>query len=594
MALLRRYTLYSVIAIFLIYLLYSLSFPYETAPAAGPYGARPKPKKPRPERQQAYESFDWAKVPIQNPVESLIPLPTTGPTKLPKIQAEFGTEDAAKKNIRESRREDVRKQFLKCWRNYRSYAWMHDEIRPISGQVADHFGGWAATLIDALDTLWIMGFEEEFESAIEDVELIDFGYTPLDHINVFETNIRHLGGLLAAYDLSKDDRLLAKATECGEMLYHAFDTPNHMPITRWDMRQAGEGKPQVAADRVLLAEIGSMTMEFTRLSQLTGDPKYYDAVTRITRLLEEQQEKTKLPGMWPIVVNGKHADFTDDNTFTLNSMADSMYEYLPKMYALLGGQDFIYRKMYEKAMDTASKYALFRPSTPEDHDLLVSATVRVEGSETFMDPVLQHLSCYTGGMYGLGSKLFGNDEHYMIAHKLTNSCVWAYRASPAGIMPESSHLLRCANVTECHWDEETWKAEVAARADQTKEKDPLQNIANMRLPAGFTSIEDRRYVLRPEAIESIFVMYRMTGEQQWQAAAWDMWTAIQHNTDTDIGNSALLDVSAQTPVREDSMEVSRIYFCTVRLVANTRNRVSGWPKRSNTSSSYSLNQMSLV
>jgi mannosyl-oligosaccharide alpha-1,2-mannosidase len=160
-------------------------------------------------------------------------------------------------------------------------------------------------------------------------------------------------------------------------------------------------------------------------------------------------------------------------------------------------------------------------------------------------------------MYGLGSKLFGNDEHYKIAHKLTNTCVWAYKASPAGIMPESSHLLRCANVTECHWDEETWKAEVAARADQTKEQDPVQNIANMRLPAGFTSIEDRRYVLRPEAIESVFVMYRMTGEQQWQAAAWDMWTAIQHNTDTDIGNSALLDVSAETPVREDSMEVSR-------------------------------------
>jgi mannosyl-oligosaccharide alpha-1,2-mannosidase len=35
-----------------------------------------------------------------------------------------------------------------------------------------------------------------------------------------------------------------------------------------------------------------------------------------------------------------------------------------------------------------------------------------------------------------------------------------------------------------------------------------------------------------------------------------MWTAIQRNTDTDIGNSALLDVSAETPVREDSMEVS--------------------------------------
>jgi mannosyl-oligosaccharide alpha-1,2-mannosidase len=558
MALLRRYGLYSAIAVVLIYMLYSFSFPYEDLHGgSGSYAAKPKPKKPRPQTTQDYKSFDWAKVPIQNRIESLLPLPTGEPTKLPKIQFDFSKEeDATAKKIREARREDVRKQFLKCWQNYRSYGWMHDELRPISGEVTDHFGGWAATLIDALDTLWIMGFEEEFNSAIEDVETIDFGYTSLDLVNVFETNIRHLGGLLAAYELSQDERLLAKAKEVGEMLYHAFDTPNHMPITRWNMRGAGEGHPQVADEQVLLAEIGSMTMEFTRLSQLTGDAKYYDAVTRITRLLEEQQEKTKLPGMWPIVVNARNADFTQDNSFTLNSMADSTYEYFAKMYALLGGQDFIYRKMYEKSMDTASKHALFRPSIPGDSDLLASGFVRVEGSTVFVDPVLQHLSCYTGGMFALGSRLFGKEDHYKIARKLTDTCVWAYKASPAGIMPEVSHLLKCPNTTECSWNDRAWHDAVTSKSDQSKEKDPLHNIANLRLPSGFTAIDDRRYILRPEAIESVFIMYRITGEQQWQAAAWDMWTAIQRSTDTDIGNSALLDVSADSPPREDSMEVS--------------------------------------
>lgn len=558
MALLRRYSLYSAIAVVLIYMLYSFSFPYETNDRSSPYAANPKPKKVRPNPSQEYPSIDWAKLPFKNVIESPIPMPKSEPTQLPRIQHDFSAkqEDAAAKNIRETRRDEVRKQFLKCWENYRSYAWMHDEIRPISGEVTDHFGGWAATLIDALDTLWIMGFEEEFNSAIEDVESIDFGYTGLEHINVFETNIRHLGGLLAAFELSKDERLLAKATEVGEMLYHAFDTPNHMPITRWKMREAGEGKTQVADEQVLLAEIGSMTMEFTRLSQLTGDPKFYDAVTRITRLLEEQQENTKLPGMWPIVVNAKNADFTGDNMFTLNSMADSMYEYLPKMYALLGGQDFIYRKMYEKALDAAAEHALFRPSTPDDLDLLTSGAVRVEGSSVLVDPILQHLSCYTGGMYALGSKLFGKEDHYKIGRQLTDTCVWAYKASPAGIMPEVSHLLQCPNKMNCQWNEKAWHDEVASRAGQSSEKDPLQNIANLRLPSGFTAIDDRRYILRPEAIESVFIMYRISGEQSWQAAAWDMWTAIQRSTDTDIGNSALLDVSAETPPRSDSMEVS--------------------------------------
>lgn len=304
-------------------------------------------------------------------------------------------------------------------------------------------------------------------------------------------------------------------------------------------------------------------MEFTRLSQVTGDAKYYDAVTRVTRFLEEQQEKTKLPGMWPLVVNARKADFTEDNSFTLNSMADSTYEYLPKMYALLGGLDAIYRKMYEKALETASKHALFRPSTPEDSDLLASGFVHVEGSTVFTDPVLQHLSCYTGGMYALGSRLFGKEDHYKTARKLTDTCVWAYKASPAGIMPEVSHLLKCANTTDCHWNEKAWHDEISSRADQSTEKDPLRNIANLRLPKGFTAIEDRRYILRPEAIESVFIMYRITGEQAWQAAAWDMWTAIQRSTDTDIGNSALLDVSAESPPRQDSMEVSAQAFACI-------------------------------
>jgi mannosyl-oligosaccharide alpha-1,2-mannosidase len=553
MALLRRYGLYTAMAVMFIYLLYSLSFPYEPEGSTGAFDGH------QPQRTQRYKPFDWAKVPIKNPVESYLPLPTATPGKLPTIQYNFAKEeDATGKKIRETRKEEVRKQFFKCWGNYRSYAWMHDEIRPISGEVADHFGGWAATLIDALDTLYIMEFEEEFTSAINDIEKIDFGYTDLGKINVFETNIRHLGGLLAAFELSGDKRLLNKAKEVGEMLYHAFDTPNHMPITRWDFRAAGEGKPQIADEQVLLAEIGSMTMEFTRLSQLTGDPKWYDAVTRITRHLEDQQGKTKLPGMWPLVVNARKADFTEDSGFTLGSMADSTYEYLGKMYALLGGQDAIYRKLYEKALD-AAKNTLYRPSTPEDSDLLMSGFARAEGNTLFLDAEMQHLACYTGGMYALGGKIFQKEDHLTIGRKLADTCVWAYKASPAGIMPEVSHLLKCPNTTTCHWDEKAWHEGIVARTGDSKEKDPLKNIANLRLPSGFTSIDDRRYILRPEAIESVFIMYRITGEQQWQAAAWDMWTAIMRSTDTDIGNSALLDISADSPPRMDSMEVSKFF-----------------------------------
>lgn len=116
------------------------------------------------------------------------------------------------------------------------------------------------------------------------------------------------------------------------MLYKALDMPNRLPITRWNFKvAAAAGDAQEAGDNVLVAEIGSLTLEFTRLSQLTGDPRYYDAIQRIMNIFDTQQDWTKLPGMWPVVVNARKADFTESKGFTLGGMADSLYEYLPKV-----------------------------------------------------------------------------------------------------------------------------------------------------------------------------------------------------------------------------------------------------------------------
>ena len=500
--------------------------------------------------------FSWGTVTKKYPVDSMVALPTGEPMTLPRIQHDFldADEDATAKNIRETRQADVKEQFLKCWTNYRKRAWMQDELQPISGGSSNSFGGWAATLIDAMDTLWIMGFKDEFNSAIPDIEKINFGNTTLDTINLFETNIRYLGGLLSAYELSEEKRLLAKAKEVGEMLYHAFDTPNHMPVVRWNMRAAVAGSTQVASNNMLLAELASFSMEFTRLSQLTDDPKWYDAISRITDLLEEQQMRTKLPGMWPIVVDGEHMDLTQDSQFTLASMSDSAYEYLPKTYALLGGLEPVYKSLYEKAASTAIKHTLYRPMTPEDADILATGSVHSVNGRVTLDPELQHLSCYTGGMFALGGKLFDQTSHVSIGRKLTDTCIWAYKAGPAGIMPEVSHLLKCPNATHCQWDERLYNHAILKDAAKDGEIDPLQGLPTQRLPKGFTSMQDRRYILRPEAIESVFILYRITGEQRWQAAAWDMWTSIQSATDTEFGNAAVMDVSTPSPSKQDSME----------------------------------------
>jgi len=133
----------------------------------------------------------------------------------------------------------VEESFVHSWTGYKEHAWLRDEVAPLSGQYKDTFGGWAATLVDALDTLWIMGMKEDFEIAVNAVQEIDFSTTETDTVNVFETTIRYMGGFLAAYDVSggKYPVLLGKAVEVGELLMSCFDTPNRMPISRWDWQK---------------------------------------------------------------------------------------------------------------------------------------------------------------------------------------------------------------------------------------------------------------------------------------------------------------------------------------------------------------------
>lgn len=416
------------------------------------HGDHKEPKAPNVQQnigQREINLFSWANVPLNYPVKSVAALPTVVPIALPRVQYNFGSEDPALVEVRAARQQAVKNQFLKCWWSYRERAWMHDELLPISGGSTDPFGGWAATLIDSLDTLWIMGFEEEFNSTIQDVERIDFGNTNVGTISVFETNIRHLGGLLSAYELSGDKRLLKKANEVGDMLYHAFDTPNHLPVGHLDFQNARKGGNQTADSHTSLAELGTFTLEFTRLSQLTGNPIWYDAAHRITQLLDQQQGSTKLPGMWPKDINARAANFTQFTSFSLGALADSAYEYFPKAFALLGGIDPVYKKLYEEAMETAINHLLYRPNTPENLDMLASGAIRVDGGTANFDPELTHLSCFAGGMFALGGKLFDQSDHITIGSKLASTCVWAYNASPAGIMPEASYLYPCTNATEC-------------------------------------------------------------------------------------------------------------------------------------------------
>ncbi|PSK51727.1 Mannosyl-oligosaccharide 1,2-alpha-mannosidase IC [Elsinoe australis] len=488
--------------------------------------------------------FRWKDIPLKYPPEQLTSLPAGPPHDLPRVQFQFGKESEKDRELRETRQDAVKQAFLRSWKSYKSHAWRADELMPLSGKAKHNYGGWGASLVDNLDTLWIMGLKDEYREAVDAALEIRFDKTATQEINVFETTIRYLGGFLAAFDLSGDTRLLDKAVELGDMLLVAFDTPNNLPITRWRIQEARNHYHQEAHETVLIAEIGSLSMEFTRLSQRTGDSRYFSAIDRVTRIFAAQQNATKLPGLWPVVVNAKRANFTEHNTFTLGGMADSAFEYLPKMHALLGGTDPVYADMYRTFSATALKHNIVRPMLPDESDVLVSVDIVVKDDGIFIDEQAQHLVCFAGGMFALAGKLLSLPEHVEVGRKLTDGCVWTYHAMPMGIMPEIFSLATCPRKAECKWDETRWKKEVIKRrrTDHTvEEADAL--ISSDRLPKAFTSIRDRRYLLRPEAIESVFVLYRVTGDKRYLDQAWTMFESILQASWTDLANGMVSDVS---------------------------------------------------
>ena len=82
----------------------------------------------------------------------------------PKSWLKYSTEEYFIKSQRyaDYLAEEVRQEMVHCWRGYSQMAWGKDEVRPMHGAGVNNWGGLGITLIDALDTLYLMGLKDEF------------------------------------------------------------------------------------------------------------------------------------------------------------------------------------------------------------------------------------------------------------------------------------------------------------------------------------------------------------------------------------------------------------------------------------------------
>jgi hypothetical protein len=234
--------------------------------------------------------------------------------------------------------------------------------------------------------------------------------------------------------------------------------------------------------------------------------------------------------------------------------------------------------LYEGFIEVAKRHLFRRALNPENIPLLISGDVRVSGTGEYTEIKVQsrgqHLTCFTGGMLGVAGRIFGRPADLEVAEQLTNACVWSYNSTASGIGPEIYQFVPCGGVddsqtgekceySDAKWREgvrQTWKPRTNSDPPETEaEKDAIAREVDVimkqrRVPPGFVDVPDKRYILRPEAIESVFIMYRITGDPSWMEKAWQMFSAIEKATRTGIAAAALEDVTREQPKQVDSME----------------------------------------
>ncbi|GLV35463.1 ER degradation enhancer mannosidase alpha-like 1 [Carabus blaptoides fortunei] len=391
-------------------------------------------------------------------------------------------------------REEVRDMFQHAYDSYLKYAYPYDELRPLSCDGIDTWGSYSLTLIDALDTLAIMGNYTEFQRVV-DILTAKENFDANINVSVFETNIRIIGGLLSAHLLSYragvkvepgwpcNGPLLRLAEDVAKRLIAAFDTESGMPYGTVNLRY---GVPVGETTVTCTAGIGTFIVEFGTLSRLTGDPLYEEVAMNALYAIYNHRSSIGLVGNHIDIATGR---WTAQDA-GIGAGVDSYYEYLVKGSILLQRPELM--QMFNEGRKAIDKYL-----KKDDWHLWVSMS---KGQVTL--PVFQSLEAYWPGVLSLigdTSKAMKSLHNY---HQ-----VW----KQYGFTPE------------------------------------FYNI-----PQGEAGTNRENYPLRPELVESVMYLYRATGDPYLLEVGVDILRSLQHSARTPCGYATIKDVRDHR--KEDRME----------------------------------------
>ncbi|XP_016393038.1 mannosyl-oligosaccharide 1,2-alpha-mannosidase IA isoform X1 [Sinocyclocheilus rhinocerous] len=407
-----------------------------------------------------------------------------------------------------AKRAKIKEMMQFSWDNYKRYAWGSNELRPVSkqGHSSNLFGSLkGATIVDALDTLYIMEMYDEFEAATEWVEMnLDFNMNA--EISVFEVNIRFVGGLLSAYYLSGKEVFRRKAVELGEKLLPAFKTPTGIPWALLNLKSGiGRNWPWASGGSSILAEYGTLHLEFMHLSELSGRPVFAEKVMNIRKVLNRLD---KPQGLYPNYLNPNSGQWGQHHV-SVGGLGDSFYEYLLKAWLMSDKTDEEGKKLYYDALQAIEKNLIRKSSG--------GLTYIAEWKGGLLEHKMGHLTCFAGGMIALGADGGPDDKtgHQMeLAAEIARTCHESYARTSMKLGPEA-----------------------------------------FRFDGGVEAIATRQnekyFILRPEVIETYMYMWRFTHDPKYRQWGWEAVQALEKYCRVEGGYSGVRDVYANTPNHDD-------------------------------------------
>jgi len=360
-----------------------------------------------------------------------------------------------------------------AWKGYKDFAWGSDDLKPLTKTPRNWYKhSMLMTPVDAFDTFTMMGLTNEAKEA-KDLILSKLDFNIDNDVQVFEITIRLLAGLITAYELDGDKKFLSLATDLANRMMPAFNTPTGMPY-RYVHLQTGKIRDSINNP----AEIGTLMMEFGKLSKLTGNNAYYSVAKKAIMECYQRRSKLGLVGEQIDVTTGK---WMSTQTH-ISGYIDSYYEYLYKSWILFGDKDF------KEAFDTHNKAIKKYLIDKTDHGWF-----------------MRHMDMNTG--------------------KETSTTYGALDAFYAGLCAYAGDVKTAANIQTANYY--MW----------TK-----FNMEPEEFNYKTDSVTSAYYILRPENLESCFYLYRLTGETKYLSMAKVMTDDIIDHCKAEAGFASIKNI----------------------------------------------------